>query len=304
LELSSELPPWVRAARKLPAFLLYRKRLVVDSGDSTYTIARLGAEEFFELNYSDGTEFVVEGSGKRLWGSCSSPHSLDYLATYLRGPVMGFLLRRRGVTALHASAVTLFGQAVALCGASQSGKSTTAAALTLRGTPVLCDDIAPLKMRGGEFYVEPGYAHIGLWPDAVHGLLGAADALPRWTPSWEKCFLALDGKRAGFAHQAQSLGAIYVLAPRSRHMDAPRIERLGRREALLALVQNTYMNWLLDRQQRAAEFDLLSRLVMRVPVCRIVPHVDAARIPALCDLISSDAEALLAGQCDEASVAS
>jgi hypothetical protein len=228
---------------------------------------------------------------------------MDYLATYLRGPVMGFILRRLGVTALHASAVSLFGQAVALCGASQSGKSTTAAALALRGTPVLCDDVTPVHVVGDGFYVEPGYTHIGLWPDAVRNLLGTAEALPRWTPSWEKCFLALDGQKAHFANQAQSLGAIYLLDRRTSEINAPRIESVGRREGLLHLVQHTYMNWLLNRRQRAEEFDLLSRLVSRVPLRRVVLQVDPAQIPALFELISTDAESLLADHCQETAAA-
>ena len=63
---------------------------------------------------------------------------------------------------------------------------------------------------------------------------------------------------------------------------------------LLQLVQNTYMNWLLDRTQRAAELDTLSRIVARVPVRRIVPHCDPARVGALSDLIVLDAERLFA----------
>ncbi len=62
------------------------------------------------------------------------------------------------------------------------------------------------------------------------------------------------------------------------------------REALLSLVQNTYMNWLLNRKQRAAEFDALGKLVMQVPIRRIVPHLDPGRIGALCDLIVANAE--------------
>ena len=50
------------------------------------------------------------------------------------------------------------------------------------------------------------------------------------------------------------------------------------------------MNWLLDRRQRAAEFDALSKLVTQVPIRRIVPHLDPGRIGALCELIVADAE--------------
>ena len=41
--------------------------------------------------------------------------------------------------------------------------------------------------------------------------------------------------------------------------------------------------------QRAAEFDVLSKIVNQVPVRCIVPHADPARLSALCDLIIEDA---------------
>jgi hypothetical protein len=71
----------------------------------------------------------------------------------------------------------------------------------------------------------------------------------------------------------------------------------------MELVQNTYMNWLLDRHQRAAEFDALSKLVTQVPVRRIVPHADPGRIGELCDLIQADAGCLSA-DCDSNSLIS
>jgi len=83
---------------------------------------------------------------------------------------------------------------------------------------------------------------------------------------------------------------IYLLAQRSQEERAPWIEEISPREALLELVQNTYLKRLLDRTQRAAEFDLLSRVVMQVPVRRILPHVDFARVGVLCDLIVAHTE--------------
>ena len=282
---------WVREARRLPSRLEHPKPGVLEEEyDSPFTLTSFGAGEFFELAYGDYAFFFVDASSQRLWGACLPPLTDDDLATYLLGPVMGFVLRRRSIMALHASVVCIGGQAVALCGESQSGKSTTSAALALRGIPVMCEDIAPLVEEGGKFQVEPGYPRVCLWPDAVEMLFGAGDALPQLTPSWGKFFLPLDGKLAKFEEQRRVLSAVYIFTPRVAEADAPRIEVLSPREAFLDLVQNTYMNWLLNREQRAAEFDALSKLVTQVPVRRIVPHLDPGRIGALCDLIIADAE--------------
>jgi hypothetical protein len=284
-------PDWVREAKYLPCRRDHPRPNALDRNDSAAsTVTSFGAGQFFQLTYSDGTEFVLDAAAKRLWGSCVPPLTIEDIATYLSGPVMGFILRRRGLMSLHASAVCIGGMAVALCGESHSGKSTSAAALALRGIPVLCEDVTPLLEEAGSFQVEPGYPRVCLWPDAVESLLGAPNALQQLTPTWEKCFLPLDGGSARFEQQRRPLGVIYLLAQRSQEEKAPWIEEISPRGALLELVQNTYMRRLLDRMQRAAEFDVLSRVVLQVPIRRIVPHVDFARVGVLCDSIVADTE--------------
>jgi len=73
---------------------------------------------------------------------------------------------------------------------------------------------------------------------------------------------------------------------------APRIENISPREALLELVQNTYMNALLTKEQARREFELLSRLVNRVPCKRLIPHRDATRLGKLCELMEGEGRAI------------
>jgi hypothetical protein len=291
LELGFE-PDWARAARRWPASLRHSSPAIAEMADPALCLTARGADQFFELAYSDGTHFVVDAQANRLCGTWLPPLTIEDFATYLLGPVMGFVLRQRNILALHASSASIGGQAVVLCGESEAGKSTTAAALALAGISILAEDISPLNEQAGILYVEPGYPRICLWPSAVDTLFGTPDALPPLTPTWEKRFLALDGVQAKFEPQRQPLGAVYLLAPRADEAHLPRVEGLGKREALLQLVQNTYMNWLLDRAQRAAELDVLARIVAQVPVRRIVPHSDPARLGALAELIVTDAERL------------
>jgi hypothetical protein len=295
LELSGK-PSWVRDAERLPSAILHEKGASHETLDPAFTLSVLGEGQFFQLAYSDGTRFVLDAETTRIWGTCGPSQTLEDLAAYLVGPVMGFVLRQRGKTALHASAMCIGAKAVVLTGAAEAGKSTTAAALALRGVPVLCEDIVPLEETPDGFIVEPGHPRICLWPDSVNYLMGSPDALPRLSPNWEKCYLPLDGVRATLETQRHLLGAVYVLSPRVANSEAPKIEPLSTTETLLSLVQNTYMNWLLDREQRAAEFGVLSQLLSHVPGRRIIPHQDPARIGALCDLIVADAERLLANR--------
>ena len=283
---------WVIEAANLPAQIVHSLPAAPECADPAFFVRESVGGKFFRLSYGDGTEFVVDASGERVWGSCPDPLTTEDLATYFLGPVMGFVLRRRGVTPLHASSVCFGDAAVALSGEAGAGKSTTAAALALRGAPAICEDIAALAEERGIFLVHPGYPRVCLWPDAVEKLLGTRDALPNLTPTWDKKYLALDGERAQFAKRLMPLCAIYLLGERTVDARAPRIEEISGREALLELVQNTYMNALLTKEQRAAEFELLSRLVNRVPCKRAIAHRDAAKLGELCGLIENDGRAM------------
>jgi hypothetical protein len=126
-----------------------------------------------------------------------------------------------------------------------------------------------------------------LWPDSAQFLFLSAETLPLILEGWEKRFLAVDGSRAQFAPNAAPLAAIFLLGDRSNDPGTPSIEPISQKDAVLGLVQNTYMNWLLDKAQRAAEFDLLSRLASTVKCFRVVPSADPSRLRALAEMIES-----------------
>src|SRR5262249_61728973 len=107
------------------------------------------------------------------------------------GPIFGFLLRLRGVTCLHASAIAVDGRAIALIGPPGAGKSTTAAAFTQQGYPALSEDVVALCDLGDSFLVPPGYPLILFVPGSVQALFGSKDALPPLTPNWDKRYLDL-----------------------------------------------------------------------------------------------------------------
>ncbi len=92
-----------------------------------------------------------------------------------------------------------------------------------------------------------------------------------------------------FHSQASPLGAVYILGERDTERTEPSIEELAFGDALVSLVANTYVNYVLDRDMRRREFDLLSRLVARVPVRRIRPSANPSGVLAMCEAIAADA---------------
>jgi hypothetical protein len=153
------------------------------------------------------------------------------------------------------------------------------------GYAVLSDDIVALVDCGQEFKIFPAYPRLSLWPDSVKLLYGSPDALPQIIPGWEKRYLGLgeDGKTR-FEERALPIGCIYVLE-NSTASPTENLEPISRKTALMLLVGNTYATNFLDGKQRGAELEVLSQLVVNVPVRKISRGREAAGIEELCAAI-------------------
>ena len=250
--------------------------------------------DYFGFFYRDEVRFAVERHGREVWGDWPENYSLEDACTYLLGPVLGFVLRLRGATCLHASAVAIDGQAVALAGSPGAGKSTTAAAFAQRGFSVITDDVLALMEDGRDFQVQPGYPRLNLWSDSVGALFGSDEALPRITPGWDKRYLALGDNGFGFASRPLPLGAVYLLGAREAALEVPVIDYLSGSNALAEFVTNTYVNYLLDRDMRSREFDVLTRLVVKIPVRRVRAPADYSAVFDLSEVIANDARRVMA----------
>ncbi len=262
-----------------------------EHGNPGLQIWKTAEGAFLHLVYYDGTEFWLERKGKAVWVVWPETSTLEDVASYLLGPVFGLLLRLRGVTCLHASAVALKNRSVVFVGGEGAGKSTTAAAFARQGHGVISDDVVALIQNSEGFQVIPAYPHLSLWPESVEMLYGSSDALPRLSPGWDKRRLALGEKGTRFESRPLPLGAIYLLGER-RLDPAPCVEAVPPQSALVSLLADTFANKILDREMRAREFEVLGRLTSTVPVRRVFPHTDAARLRDLCRVIEDDFAAL------------
>ena len=283
-------PAWLHEVGEAQIEPCYIADYTDECGNAVLRVFRLLEGQYYRFCYADGTEFVVDGAGTQIWAEWPEQLTLEDATTYLLGPIMGFVMLLRGVVCLHASAVAIGSDAIALLGPAGAGKSTTAAAFAERGFSVLAEDVVTLDDRGDRFMVRPGYPCIRLWPASVKALYGTESQLPRLTPNWDKCYLDLTARPEQFQQQPLPLAAIYLLGERRDDCDAPFVEPLDRAEGLISLVANTYATKLMDKEMRAREFELLTRVLGSIPLRRVTPHVDPARIPELCESILADFE--------------
>jgi hypothetical protein len=250
--------------------------------------------DYFGFFYRDEVRFAVERRGREVWGDWPENYTLEDACTYLLGPVLGFVLRLRGMICLHASAVAVDEQAIALVGPPGAGKSTTAAMFAQRGFSVIADDVVALAEDEKNFQVQLGYPRLNLWSDSVGALFGSDEALPRITPNWDKRYLALGDNGFGFATKPLPLGVVYLLGSREAGLEAPVMDYLTGSDALAQFVTNTYVNYLLDRNMRSREFDVLTRLVVRIPIRRVRPPAGYSAVFGLSEAIANDARRVMA----------
>ena len=261
-----------------------------ESGYPLLSVSKLHSGGYFRFSYSDQTEFVVDQDGKNIWANWPATLTLEDTATYLLGPIMGFVLQLRGGISLHASAVVIKDRAVAFVGPAGAGKSTIAAAFAERGHRVLAEDVVTFDDHEDAFLVLPAYPCIRLWPASVKALYGSEASLPRLTPTWNKRYLDLKQERYRFSEEPVPLAAIYLLSERSHDPNAPYVSDVSSSQALLSLIANTYATLLMDKEMRARGFDRLSRVTKHVPIRMLTPHSDTAMIPELCATIVREFE--------------
>src|ERR1051325_7541995 len=292
LTLHLGVAPYAAPGESVSEELTYVSSDTDDKGDPLLRIWKVRQGSFLRLAYEDGTQFWLDPQFENIWATWPKHLPIENMASYLLGPVLGLLLRMRGVVCLHASAVSIEDRAVVFVGPPGAGKSTTAAACAKMGHAVLADDIVAMEERDDSFYALPSHPELRLWPESVKLLYGHTEALQRLNPEWDKRRLWLGDLGVRFEHRTLPLGAIYILGDR-RIAHAPYVEPLESREALLSLVAETYANKILDRDLRAREFETLGRLVFSVPIRRLFAHSDPPRIQNLCTVIETDLAALL-----------
>ena len=206
------------------------------------------------------------------------------IAVLLGGSVWTALLQQRGLVTLHASAVQTAAGAALFLGASGSGKSSLALAFAARGYPLICDDVAAVRLgAGGVPLVVPGYPGLRLWADVLDQFDHGTATLQRVRPELEKYLLPA----SRFSDRPQAIRVAYALTP--QNCNAIQLELLPPRRAFTLLSRSTHRGKFVDAfGAREAHFRAVAGIARTVRVVRVLRPASASLSDALADRIESD----------------
>jgi hypothetical protein len=244
---------------------------------------------WLEFAYADGTTFDVDAAGCSI--CVTFPPQLPFagVCEYLIGPILGVVMRLRGIVCLHASAVVINGRAFAFMGPAGAGKSTLAAMFARSGFGVLSDDTIALMCVDSTWKVSSGYPRVRLWPDAAAALDISSASTAFVASDDEGTRHQLDLRAANaFARASVPLACIYLMEFGDATL-AARIDAVDPAQALPIVSANTFASRVLDYRLREQEFHTLANLLEKVPVRRLTRLYDLAALPSLRDAIVADA---------------
>lgn len=193
----------------------------------------------FVLRFGQRVSFWVSNDASRIVVHARAPVS-DAVQHLLIDQVVPLALAHAGALVLHGSGVLIDGQTVALFGPSGTGKSTLTASLAECGSGVLADDALVIEPRGsaGErvALAYPAYPGLRVWPDVLPA--GAPPAAAPFVADYtEKRRVALAASR--FVAEPRPLRRLYLLEP--DEAPSPRITRLSKRAAVMAILTHSYV---------------------------------------------------------------
>ncbi|MBS7538158.1 HPr kinase/phosphorylase [Ancylobacter lacus] len=203
---------------------------------------------------------------------------------FLLGSVLGYLCHLRGLLPLHASCVAIEGRALAFCGVSGAGKSTTALHLARRGHLLLADDVCVVDTRATPMAL-PAFPRLKLWQDSLRSAGIAESGLERNRPGQNKYHYR---RPEDFATTPLPLAAVFLLG-RAGPGVPPGIVRLSSPiEIVPALDREVFRRETAQQLGRAASLFLAqSAIAAATPVYRLTRRFDLGGMDEWLDAVEA-----------------
>jgi hypothetical protein len=288
LDLSCEIPlPFLAGAAQQPT----GRPLCISYGEDAPSWPREAqlisdergrqGEPIFQIEAADGAyrfhgpaygSTVLSGEGTSARGAPGEGGFAGW-QRLLIAQVLPFAAALQGLEVLHAGAVVLDGQGVALSGPSGSGKTSLALALQRRGAELLADDVLAVEGAGEELLAQPGAPIVGI---------DLAEAERLGIQGGEAGILATNGReqvaRATLAAEPVPLRALLLLERRQQGQPEPSFETERDPRWLLA---STFNLLLATPERLTGLLDVCARLAAcRVERVAFGPRTDPDELAA------------------------
>ena len=208
--------------------------------------------------------YYIHGSSEVVIEPCEGAPVAD-VKLYILSIVLGVLLHKNNILALHASSIKIGNEAVLIAGPSGVGKSTLALGLYRKGYEVINDDITSIFFDAtGAPFVYTGVQHLKLWSRSLEKYGYDAIDFERLKTDLEKYSFPIS-RATG---TTLPLKAIYVL----KEWNESRLESklLTGLEKFQKLKANTYRYKLIQHLQKTQNhFALATQLADKTPVIKI-----------------------------------
>lgn len=260
-------------------------------GEQWHSLQIWRGEDALHVRYQltgEQVDFAISPAGDHVQVIWSHNFPADDVPAFLLGPVIGCVLRLRGVLALHAGVVAVGDEAIAIIGDKGAGKSTLIGEFARQGFPILSDDVAPLFVQDNQILAHPGYPRLRLWPETLSFLGIPFHGLPKVESIFSKRYVdlstSLEAADWRFINLPHPVKRIYWLAPRGESdgkngAETPAIAPVAGQEKLNLLLQNCYVDYVLDQAGRTQQFRQLIQLASYLPIYRVSCPDDLTLLP-------------------------
>lgn len=210
------------------------------------------------LRFPGLADFMVSPDGLEVEQYAAPGTDDSTLEHLLLNQVFPLAQSLHGELVFHGSAVSLNGGAVAFLGHSGHGKSTLAASFASAGQAFLTDDGLKLEKRADGYWVEPSHPSIRLWSDSREALIHDGAVLSPPVQYTHKSRVLSD-EQLSACREPLPLRQVYFLG--EGEAAGVVIEPMSPREALMGLVNHSFMLDTSTAQVMARHFDGLSQMV-------------------------------------------
>ena len=279
----------------LPATSLFPVESVLGSirngaGIPSITVSRV--EKGYLLDCKNGSKaarFFLSGDCRKIECYPEDGMTRQDIECWLFGLVLAFVLQKRGIFSLHASAVALNRRAICFLGKNGYGKSTLAYFFLQKGHALVTDDLLAFVRKTDAFHVLPACPSMNLWDTTLSRLAGtdgnSADEMTS-TVKGRHSMASLNGL---FCDSDVRLKGIYLLNPhRDKEDTEVRIFPVAPSKALFELIGFTRANSMIELGNQKELFLTYASLVSEVPVRSLVYPSGFDFLPAIYDAVLHD----------------